>query len=116
MVLRTIPADVQAILERNGRRPQGWYKTHIIISLGTSDRAAAKAKCSAVASDVERHLKALRDGPRPLTALSRCPPCPASPTERSPSNWKPTHLKSDVEMNLSGPNHDTLNKWAADAL
>jgi hypothetical protein len=68
MVLRTIPADVQAILERNGRRPQGWYKTHIIISLGTSDRAAAKAKCSAVASDVERHLKALRDGPRPLTA------------------------------------------------
>ena len=66
MVLRTIPADVQAILERNGRRPQGWYKTHIIISLGTD--AAAKAKCSAVAPDVERHLKALRDGPRPLTA------------------------------------------------
>jgi hypothetical protein len=89
MVLRTIPADVQAILERNGRRPQGWYKTHIIISLGTSDRAAAKAKCSAAASDVERHLKALRDG-LGHSRLSRCQPCPASPTERSPSNWKPT--------------------------
>ena len=25
-------------------------------------------------------------------------------------------LKCDVEMNLSGPNHATLNKWAADAL
>ena len=26
------------------------------------------------------------------------------------------YLKCDVEMNLSGPNHATLNKWAADAL
>ena len=168
MVLRTIPADVQAILERNGRRPQSWYKTHIIISLGTSDRAAAKAKCSAAASDVERHLKALRDGPRPLTVLSRCPPCPASPTvtpeipaeaaailkaalatqgtqRESPKTieakrWVPwptdchrsqslghfaesisrcrtmDDLKCDVEINFSGPNHATLNKWAADAL
>ena len=26
------------------------------------------------------------------------------------------YLKYDVEMNFSGPNHATLNKWAADAL
>ena len=25
-------------------------------------------------------------------------------------------LKCDVEMDLSGPNDETLNKWAADAL
>ena len=75
MVLRTIPADVQAILERNGRRPQSWYKTHIIISLGTSDRAAAKAKCSAAASDrappesTSRWAPATH-GPKQVSALS----------------------------------------------
>jgi hypothetical protein len=26
------------------------------------------------------------------------------------------YLKCDVEMDLSGPNDETLNKWAADAL
>jgi hypothetical protein len=26
------------------------------------------------------------------------------------------HLLCDVEMELEGPNHATLNKWAADAL
>ena len=26
------------------------------------------------------------------------------------------HLKCDVELELSGPNGETINKWAADAL
>jgi hypothetical protein len=67
---RTIPADVQAILQKlpKERRPRGWYKTHISISLGTADRTAAKAKCGEVTTGVERQLKALREGPKPLTA------------------------------------------------
>jgi hypothetical protein len=67
---RTIPADVRVILDKlpNERRPRGWYKTHISISLGTADRAAAKANYANVASNVERQFKALREGPKPLTA------------------------------------------------
>jgi integrase len=67
---RTIPADVRASLQKlpKERAPRGWYKTHISISLGTADRTAAKAKCSEVAANVERQLKALREGPKPLTA------------------------------------------------
>ncbi len=67
---RTIPADVQAILQKlaKERRPRGWYKTHINISLGTADRATAKAKCGEVTASVERQLKAFREGPKPLTA------------------------------------------------
>ena len=63
---RTIPADVRAILQKlpKERRPRGWYKTHISISLGTADRAAAKAKCPEVSANVERQLKAFREGPR----------------------------------------------------
>ncbi|WP_346283304.1 DUF6538 domain-containing protein [Bradyrhizobium sp. 40] len=74
---RTIPKDVQMLLQKlpKERRPRGWYKTHISISLGTADRTAAKAKCGEVSALVERHLKALREGPRTLsvrqiTALS----------------------------------------------
>jgi 5-methylcytosine-specific restriction protein A len=67
---RTIPADVRAILQKiaKERRPRGWYKTHISISLGTPDRVAAKAKCPEVSANVERQLKALREGPKSLTA------------------------------------------------
>jgi hypothetical protein len=67
---RTIPADVRRILEKlpKERRPRGWYKTHISISLGTADRAAAKTKCPEIAAEVERQLKALREGPKALTA------------------------------------------------
>ena len=67
---RTIPADVRASLQKlpKERVPRGWYKTHISISLATADRAAAKAKCAEVSADVERQLKALREGPKPLTA------------------------------------------------
>jgi hypothetical protein len=67
---RTIPADVQRILEKlpAGKRPRNWYKTHISISLGTADRVAAKAKCPEVSANVERQLKALREGPKSLTA------------------------------------------------
>lgn len=66
---RTIPADVRALLAKlpARQRPRGWYKTHISISLGTADRDAAKAKCPRVADEVERQLKALRSGPKPLT-------------------------------------------------
>lgn len=67
---RTIPADVQRILAKlpRGKRPSNWYKTHIAISLGTPDRAAAKAKCPDVAAAVERQLQMLREGPKPLSA------------------------------------------------
>ena len=50
------------------RRPRGWYKTHISISLGTADRVTAKTKCPEIAAEVERQLKALREGPKALTA------------------------------------------------
>jgi len=68
---RTIPADIQAVLQRlpKERRPRGWYKTHISITLGTADRAAAKAKCGEVTASVERQLKAFREGPKALTAM-----------------------------------------------
>jgi len=67
---RTIPADVQRILAKlpNHPRPKGWYKTHILISTRTADRTAAKAKAADIAADVERQLKALREGPKALTA------------------------------------------------
>jgi len=67
---RTIPADVQRILAKlpNHPRPKGWYKTHIMITTGTADRILAKAKAADIAADVERQLKALREGPKPLTA------------------------------------------------
>jgi hypothetical protein len=65
-----IPTDIQAILQTlpKERRPSGWYKTHISISLGTADRATAKEKCGEVTARVERQLKAFREGPRALTA------------------------------------------------
>jgi len=65
---RTIPADVQGLLAKlpKHRRPRGWYKTHIAISLGTADARAAKKKCPAVAAEVEQQLTALRNGPKAL--------------------------------------------------
>ena len=67
---RRIPADVQAILAKmpKAQRPRNWYAKHISISLKTADRAAAKTKCPEIAAEVERQLKALRDGPKALTA------------------------------------------------
>jgi len=66
---RTIPADVQRILAGHPKqdRPAGWYKTHILISTGTADRGEAKARGASIAAKVERQLKALREGPKPLT-------------------------------------------------
>lgn len=66
----TIPADVQRILAKlpNHPRPKGWFATHIMITTGTPDRTLAKAKAVDIAADVERQFKALREGPRPLTA------------------------------------------------
>jgi hypothetical protein len=68
---RTIPIDVQRLLTKlpKERRPHGWYKTHISISLGTSDRAAAKGKCAEVAAEVEHNMSALREGPKSLTLM-----------------------------------------------
>jgi integrase len=65
-----IPTDVQAVLQKlpKERRPPGWYKTHVSISLGTADRAAAKEKCGEVTARVARQFKAFRDGPKALTA------------------------------------------------
>lgn len=67
---RTIPSDVQRILAKltASKRPRNWYKNQIWISLGTADRTLAKAKCPEVAAEVERQIKALREGPKPLTA------------------------------------------------
>ena len=72
---RTIPADVRAILLKlpKERRPRGWYKTHISISLGTADRVAAKTKCPEVSADVERQLTAFREGPKPLWFVASLP-------------------------------------------
>jgi integrase len=66
---RTIPADILRILAKLPRAkwPLNWYRTHISISLGTADRSAAKAKCPDVAATIERQMKALREGPKPLT-------------------------------------------------
>lgn len=66
----TIPADVQRILAKlpNHPRPKGWFATHIMITTGTPDRTLAKAKAVDIAAGVERQFKALREGPRPLTA------------------------------------------------
>lgn len=67
---RTIPADVQRILAKlpNHPRPRGWYKTHILITTGTADKSLAKTRQPDIAADVERQFKALREGPKPLTA------------------------------------------------
>ncbi|UPT96382.1 site-specific integrase [Bradyrhizobium barranii subsp. apii] len=66
---RTIPANVRLILANlpNRPRPRGWYKTHILITTGTADKALAKARQPDIAADVERQFKALREGPKPLT-------------------------------------------------
>ncbi|RAI33881.1 DUF6538 domain-containing protein [Rhodoplanes serenus] len=66
---RKLPADLQRILASlpKSRRPPGWHRQHIVISLGTADRDAAKAKCPEVAATVERQMEALRKGPAPLT-------------------------------------------------
>lgn len=88
---RTIPADVQTILQKlpKERRPPGWYKTHISISLGTADRATAKAKCGEVTASVERQLKAFREGPKALTA-KKIASLPASHIEPLQKVWKTT--------------------------
>lgn len=67
---RRIPADIQRILGTlpRAKRPRCWHKTDIWISLGTADRAAAKAKCPEIAARVEQQVKALREGPKDLTA------------------------------------------------
>lgn len=66
---KRIPKDVRAILATlpEEQRPPNWFKDEISISLGTADRAAAKAKCPDVAGEVERTMAALRAGPKPLT-------------------------------------------------
>jgi len=66
---RTIPADVRLILASLPREkwPRNWYKTHISISLGTADRTLAKSACPKVAAMVEQQMRALREGPKPLT-------------------------------------------------
>ena len=66
---RTIPADVQRIIEKSPdfQRPRGWYKTHIIVTTKTADSAIAKTRAADIANDVEKQFTALRDGPKPLT-------------------------------------------------
>ena len=56
---RTIPADVRRILEKATKkvRRRGWYQTHIMISTGTPDRAAAKTAGAEIAANVERTVQ-----------------------------------------------------------
>lgn len=66
---RRIPNDIKKVLAGlpKEKRPTCWYKSDIWISLGTADRAAAKAKCPEIAARVEQQMKALREGPKDLT-------------------------------------------------
>ncbi|MGY4511365.1 DUF6538 domain-containing protein [Bradyrhizobium sp. USDA 3650] len=59
---RAIPADVQHVLHDRPQdsRPEGWYRTHISISLRTSDRNVARARGAVVASHTERLIAELR--------------------------------------------------------
>jgi hypothetical protein len=54
---RFIPADVQATLAKmpKSQRPRNWYAKHI--SLKTAGRAAAKAKCPEIATEVEQQVR-----------------------------------------------------------
>lgn len=66
---RRLPKDIQAILAKlpKERWPQNWYADQIIVSLGTSDNALAKAKFAEAAAEAERRFEALRAGAQPLT-------------------------------------------------
>lgn len=66
---RRIPAKVRVALAvvPKAQRPPGWFKEHINISLGTADRAQAKAKCPQIAVEVEAAMAAILNGPKPLT-------------------------------------------------
>ncbi|MGM4929717.1 DUF6538 domain-containing protein [Tardiphaga sp. 619_E2_N8_5] len=66
---RRIPAEIRSILAKlpKSQRPKNWYATEIAISLGTADRAAAKAKFPEIADEVEKTMARLRAGPVPLT-------------------------------------------------
>lgn len=66
---RRLPKDIQAILAKMPREqwPKNWYASQIVVPLGTSDNAQAKAKFAEAAADVEKRFAALRAGPRPLT-------------------------------------------------
>jgi hypothetical protein len=66
-----IAADVQRLLAKltNHPRPKGWYRAcYIIITTSTPDKTLAKAKAADIAAGAERQFKALREGPKPLTA------------------------------------------------
>lgn len=65
---KRIPADVQRILAKLPSHPRPNKTGYIVISTGTPDRTLAKAKVTDIAADVERQFKALREGPKPLTA------------------------------------------------
>lgn len=62
---RAIPADVQPVLLSRSQqsRPEGWYRTHISISLRTSDRKIARTRGAVVAALTERLIADLRGDP-----------------------------------------------------
>lgn len=59
---RAIPADVQRVLRDRSQdtRPEGWYRTHISISLRTPDRRVARTRGAVVAAHAERLIADLR--------------------------------------------------------
>jgi hypothetical protein len=67
---RTIPADVRAILQKiaKERRPRGLVQdAHQHLSRHCRSRCR-QGECAEIAAEVERQLKALREGPKALTA------------------------------------------------
>jgi integrase len=66
---RKIPKKVLPLLDKlpTSQRPRNWSKAEIMISLGTPDRAKAKAKYPEVAAEVEKRIEALKQGPKPLS-------------------------------------------------
>lgn len=79
---RAIPADIQRILRDRSQdsRPQGWYRTHISISLRTSDRNVARTRSAVAAAHAERLIADLRG----------IDPVLAEPTESRSTTGVPT--------------------------
>jgi len=67
---RRIPKDIRRILAElpRNKRPRNWHTSDIWISLQTADRGLAKGKYPAIAEDVEKRMKLLREGPKDLTS------------------------------------------------
>jgi hypothetical protein len=67
---RRYPADIKPILERLGpsyRRPAGWGRDEITLSLGTADPAKAKTAHARISAEIETRFAMLKAGPQKLS-------------------------------------------------